>query len=249
MKKSMIDKAFEAVTLDKVETPVKEYDEKEGYGVFYAVTSLLEGTLNATNIGVETLAGVLHAVSGGNIDDKALFTMDRLLTYLRVPTSMQDDLFSDDESEAKEELELLQEIIADRMGEQTLVEFVSHALHNDGLPDMDGVILDDASDIEMDWAFMPKKADCFKGKGKKLACHKGKRRGITGYWRYAKDFENKKTGGVSASNHKSKGSNSKNRPSAKRIWTAQSRKWFKKAMDFHGKSSKGDAKKAEAVGV
>jgi len=232
-------------------TEEREYDALEGYGIFYAVSSLLEAILNAKEIGQSTLAGILHTVSGGDIGDKDLFTADRLLSYLKVPATMQEDLFSDDEHEAHEELELLQEIILDRMGEMSLPDFVAYALHNEDVPDMDGIVFDDASDFDMDWGFFTKKAECNKDKKSKHSCFTGMNKGVRGFWRYAKDFTNKKTGGVSASNHVSKGKNKKFKPSNKRIWSSQSRKWMKKAMKFHGREGKQDtqSKKASAIGA
>jgi hypothetical protein len=206
-----------------------------------ALSQVLVATLDSIISAEEdaTLDDVLSVLTDGLDDNEVDFVLDNvglLLTYLKVPNTMLDSLTADDADIAEVEFETLKDIVVDAIGDGTIFDFVAHALTNEKLPNLDEVSLDD---VQMDWSFYSNGGECQAARkesdGFKKKCIKGYKDGQKGFWLYPKDFENSKTMGVSASNHKSKGANIKYRPSHKRVWKSSSRKSFLKSMKKHGR--------------
>lgn len=125
--------------------------------------------------------------------DKMEFMLEKLLTYIKVPSSSITDLINEDKEIGSDEYGILVDLLAERIGDNDVVEFIVYALHNEALPDDEDA---DADSIyaDMDWAFFPSEGACKLGDGMRevpmnkavQTCTKGFSHGRKGFWRYPK---------------------------------------------------------------
>jgi hypothetical protein len=218
------------------------------YRLFYLLMAIVEQILASDVNNIDELLDSLTDNLDEEQAEELYDLLGKFLTYLKVPSDMIESLTDEDEELSNAEYKLLKQLLEDTIGDNDIFEFITYALHN---PDLDIVDVE-LDDVQMDWAFYPKGADCNAQKAKTTGfekrCFKGFKAGTAGFWLYPTDFEDETTSGVSAGNHESKGSNEKNKPEANRVWEAESLTAWRKSMAKHGrlKTKKSTAKE---VGV
>jgi len=215
-------------------------DVVEGYATFGALRDLISLMINSEDLGIK--ANDFFAEISEGLDDEDLdrleFRLEQLLRYIKVPDSVAQDLLSEDDELSQSEFENVRELLIERIGDNSIDEFIAYALHNTQLDEID------YDNISYDWAFFPTKSQCNQDKPdtkNNVKCMAGYHGKMKGFWRYPKDFN--KSGSISASYHtpKAKGKGNSTAPK-KRIWGAEGKKSFKLAIEKRVKTRQGKEK-------
>ena len=185
------DAVFQPPKEDTLSSKVAEYT------IFHSLVTFIEMIINAKEIEVDNFAGLLDMVLDGLDEEQEAETKDLLykfLKYLKVSDSAIEDLLDEDKEISRAEFEALSELLSDRLGNDSVYDFVGYAINNPELPDVPTSLDEDSIDldsIQMDWSFYPDKSTCQKGtrvareKGSQV-CIKGSSSGKLGFWRYNK---------------------------------------------------------------
>ena len=178
---------------DAVTQPPKEdtlSSKVAEYTIFHSLVTFIEMIINAKEIEVDNFAGLLDMVLDSLDEEQEAETKDLLykfLKYLKVSDSAIEDLLDEDKEISRAEFEALSELLSDRLGNNSVYDFVGYAINNPELPDVPTSLDEDSIDldsIQMDWSFYPDKGKCNAKKTSKQACIEGAKNGIMGFWRY-----------------------------------------------------------------
>jgi hypothetical protein len=187
----------EEIKYDEVDSFSSKIEEFRIFSMLRDIVSLLINS-DTEEINFNAIRKILIEEYGEDEEmlNELSFYLDRLLTYIKVPQSVKEDLLSEDEQLSNSELNNISELLVERLGDKDIYEFLTYALGNPDLPDFDSINLDD---VEFDWTFYKDEETCKNGrkkdgsnaKSKKQVCKVGYNNGIKGFWRYPDgDFPN-----------------------------------------------------------